>query len=119
VILDADPEIGRYYRHLSHVFRRSDNKIQRPAWKEHISVVRNEEPPADKKPLWGKHEGEVVVFSYNPIACSRGGESLSGQDLYVWFEVDCSRLLDLREELGLSRRPEFDLHLTIGNRKFG
>lgn len=105
IILDCDPEIGRLYRHLYYtsVFRTS--KLVRPAWQEHITVVRNEKPPLIN--LWEKHSGIEVEFRYNPV--------IQGDGRYFWLEIESSHLLDIREELGLPREPEYPLHLTIGN----
>jgi hypothetical protein len=79
----------------------------RPAWEEHISVVRDEEPP--NKEFWEKYAGQEIEFQYNPI--------VEGDGLFFWLNVDCDFLLEIREELGLPRDPEFPLHLTIGNAK--
>jgi len=109
VVVDVDPEIGRYYRSL---YRAGTwdcaARIQRPSWKEHISVVRNEEPPNDD--LWGSLDGRVVEFRYDNEVCSDG--------LYFWLNVECDELLDLRQQMGLSRRPEYPLHITLGNAKY-
>ena len=110
LVVDCDPEIGRYYRHLFSLAHYKCQNIQRAAWAEHISVIRNEEPPEDKKGLWKKYEGLVVPFQYCP--------SIRGDGLYFWLDVDCDFLLDIREEIGLSRLPEYPLHLTVGNARF-
>lgn len=105
VVVDCQKDIGNYYRYLySHYFYKCKT-IQRPAWDEHISVVRNEEPP--NKNLWNKYEGCEIQFTYQPNIETDGS--------YYWLPVECDFLLDLRVELGLSREPEFPLHLTIGN----
>ena len=104
LILECSPDLGRYYRQM--VFKYTGQKLQKPAWDTHISVVRGEEPL--KKELWGRKE--IVEFSYDP--------KLLTNDEYYWLEVKCDRLLDIREELGLPRIPKIGLHLTIG-RKIG
>jgi hypothetical protein len=109
VVLDCDPELGRFYRHLYLQAARHTDKLVRPYWKEHITVVRNEEPPADKKPLWGRDEGRVFTFQYSPV--------IEDNDMFFWLRVHCPELLDLREELGLPRHPAAELHLTVGNNK--
>ena len=60
-----------------------------------------------KKVLWERYSGEIVTFEYNSI--------IRDDELYFWLDVSCPRLLDIREELGLPRHPEYSFHLTIGN----
>ena len=105
LVVDCDKQIGRYYRALYDLEHNHCRKLQRAAWEEHISVVRNEEPPSKK--LWGKHEGRVIEFEYEPPVKNDG--------LFFWLDVICPELFDIREELGLPRDPEFGFHLTIGN----
>jgi hypothetical protein len=107
LVLDCDPSVGQYYRHLYWLARHRVEKMLRPAWQEHITVVRNEEPPLQK--LWQKHEGLEVGFWYNLLPATNG--------TYWWLQVECSQLLDIREELGLSRDPEVPLHLSFGHTK--
>jgi hypothetical protein len=109
LVVDCDPEIGRYYRHLFRLAQHRCCDLQRPAWKEHITVIRDEEPPDSKKLLWKKYDGLCVPFKYSHLA--------RGDDLYVWLDVESEQLLDIREELGLPRLPEYSLHVTIGNKK--
>lgn len=106
LVVDCDKQIGRYYRALYALEHTNCRKLQRAAWEEHISVVRNE-PPNEE--FWGKHEGKVIKFEYEPSARNDG--------LFFWLDVTCPELLNIREELGLPREPEFGLHLTIGNGK--
>lgn len=107
LVVDCDPEIGKYYRHLYYLANYKCQNLLRPSWAEHISVIRNEEPSEDKKSLWKKYDGQEVVFQYHP--------EVRGDGLYFWLDVDCDFLLDIRAEIGLSRDPEYPLHLTVGN----
>jgi len=107
LILYCDAQLGAYYRRLYEYEHRRCRKLQTPGWKDHVSVVRNEEPDDQYKPLWNKYDGLEVEFEYEAI--------VRDNDIYFWLEVTCDFLLDLREELGLPRNPEFDLHLTVGN----
>jgi len=108
--VDCDPEIGRYYRHLYSLAHNKCRNLLRPSWREHISVIRDEEPPENKKHLWKKYDGQVVIFRYRP--------EIDHDGLYFWLDVECDFLLDLRVEIGLSRHPEYSLHLTVGNARF-
>ncbi len=107
VVLDCSPELGAYYRRLYEYSTNKCRKLQTPGWKEHVSVVRNEVPADEFKPLWHRYEGKEVEFKYESIVRTN--------NIYYWLEVECDFLSDLREELGLDRIPEFDLHITVGN----
>lgn len=106
LVIDCDPEIGRFYRSLYTKFHYDTQFLQRPSWKEHITVVRNEEP--EDKSAWEKYNGQIVKFSYNPV--------IENDDKYFWLNVKCDFLFEIRLELGLNKDPEFPFHLTIGNK---
>lgn len=109
MIIDVDPEIGKYYRELYKLANFKTKVINRPIWDVHISIVTGEIPP--NKTLWKKHEKRWIEFEYFH-------QSLSNE-VFVWLPVICEEALDLREELGLQRNPFHPLHLTIGNKKDG
>lgn len=104
-VLDCCSELGRLYRSLHHDYVFKTRKIQDTFFGSHITVIREEEPL--NKELWGKYNGEEVVFSYTPLAnCNR---------YYHWIPVICPRLDEIRAELGLRNPPEFPYHMTFGN----
>ena len=107
LILDCDPSIGKYYRHLYWLGRHRVEKMTRPAWREHVTVIRNEEPPLQN--LWHKHAGQRVQFCYNPVPRTNGA--------YWWLSVECPELLVIREAIGLVKDPEIPLHLSFGHLK--
>lgn len=107
LVIDCDPLIGRYYRHLYHLYHWKTREIKKPSWEAHISIIANEQPPNEA--LWRKYDGQHIEFEYNHVA----GEN----DIYVWLPVYCDRALDIRQELGLPRHPYVPLHMTIGNNK--
>jgi hypothetical protein len=109
LVIDCDPNIGRYYRELYRMDNYSVRTIQRPAWDAHISVIANEQPPDKFMSAWRKHEGQRIEYEYVHYAQSNG--------TYVWLPVWCEKALDIREELGLKRNPYHQLHLTVGNCK--
>jgi len=109
LIADCDPSLGKYYRHLHFLHTHKCEKLQPPAWKEHITIIRNEEPPETNKNLWGKYAARPIEFIYSSIPESDG--------LFVWLHVECPLFEELREELGLSSKPSIPFHLTIGNLK--
>lgn len=102
---DFDGEIGRYYRHLHWLASHRCCELQRPSWLSHVTVIRDEQPPNTW--LWGLYNGREVEIEYEPIVCDDGS--------YFWVNVSCPVLLDVREELGLARKPLYPLHLSIGH----
>lgn len=108
LILDCDEGIGKYYRFLYHLSRHRVESLLKPAWASHVTVIRDEEPPDELKPLWEKYAGAVVEFDYDGHVHDNGN--------YFWIDVDCPQLLDIRVELGLPREPLYPLHLSIGHR---
>lgn len=107
LIGDCDPDLGRYYRHLLSIANYKAFALTKPSWKEHITVIRDEEPPDQFKVNWEKYEGEEIEFTYYP--------EIYNNELYYWMDVECDRLTEIRLELGLPEKPEFPYHVTIGN----
>lgn len=105
LILDTDQEIGKYYRQLYHLATFRCSKLEKPAWADHVTVIRNEEPP--NKLFWEKYEGLDVEIEVESIPQTNGH--------YTWLGVKCELLLQLREELGLTREPKIPLHLSFGH----
>lgn len=107
LIIECDPELGRYLRHQFLLAVHRTAKPQAPLWGTHISVIRDEEP--SDKTRWELYNGQQVEFEYDPEIHHTGG--------YLWVAVQCEAALRHREELGLPREPIPPLHLTIGNLK--
>lgn len=115
LVLDCDPNLGDYYRHLCSIQNVGRLKLAAPYWGPHITVSRNEEPPDSHKHLWGAYEGEVVSFSY--ATGIRDNYSPERYRSFFWLEVECQRLHDIRKELGLPPIATAwvgNFHLTIG-----
>ena len=106
LVIDVSPGIGRYYRDLYAMSRWNVETLQRPLWEAHISVIRDEEPKSQFKPLWNKYNNQRIEFLYD-------GYNAIGDGTYLWLPVVCEEALKIREELGLPRMPYFPLHLTI------
>jgi len=110
--LYIDPEIAKYYRTLIPKWLKSNPQM----FPSHISIVRNEIPP--NLEFWGKYEGEKLDFEYEPIV--KFGK------VYCWLDCFCSRLEEIRLELGLPVDSPYTLppeggrmcfHITLGNYK--
>lgn len=107
MVLDCDPELGRYYRHLFYVANYKTIVLRRPAWADHISIVRDEKPQFED--MWEDFNGKEIKFTYDVNMVANG--------IYCWLPVICEEALDIRVKLGLVKDPYFPLHLTIGNTK--
>lgn len=108
LFIQADPEIGKYYRNLYSHFRYGCDKLQRPEKDSHITIIsKYTEKPAEyyKK----KYDGLPVDFLLEV-------ENPSDDGTYMWFPVICQHAQDIRYELKLGL-PYYPFHLTIGNRK--
>ena len=108
LIIDCDPELGRFLRHLFAVAHYRTQSLQPPLWGPHVSVIRGEKPPNPSK--WGELNGATVELEYEPIMRETEG--------FVWCSVECPQALKIRESFELPRHPEPPLHLTIGNRNY-
>lgn len=104
LILSCDEGVSRYYAWL--LLRERCVKLgSKCLWGSHISVVRGEQP---KEGWWGKAGvGETIEFSYEPV--------VFGDGTYFWLEIECPRMSEIRGYYGLSPKPYFNFHLTIGN----
>jgi hypothetical protein len=109
LVLMADDEISRYYRFLyskQYPYINSDysNKLTRPVWGAHISIIRGEKIP--NMNLWGIDANKIIEFEYE------GGAK--DNKTYFWLKVKCLYVEDLREKYGLPRCGKHGLHMTIG-----
>ncbi|RKZ54677.1 MAG: hypothetical protein DRR16_13710 [Candidatus Parabeggiatoa sp. nov. 3] len=107
LIIECDPELGRYLRYQFKIKTYQTQSVQAPLWGTHISVIRNEEPPL--KTNWEKLQAQEIEFEYDSTIQETEG--------YLWVAVQCEAALKHRAELGLSPEPELPLHLTLGNLK--
>lgn len=107
LIIQCEPDVGRYLRSLRMLERRALPSLSDPLWGAHVSIVRGEDVPDTA--AWNDREGCVVEFEYMHPAQELGE--------YAFFPVICEAALDYRELLGLPREPLLPLHLTFGNFK--
>ncbi len=104
LVLMADDEISKYYRHLHQRELPWLGKLSRPVWGTHLSIIRGER--VHNHQLWGLDANKIVEFEYE------GGVQDNGE--YYWLKVVCPYLKDLRMKYGLRPDPKFGFHLTIG-----
>lgn len=112
LIVEADRGLAAYYKSL--IPKWIETKPQK--YPAHISVVRKEAP--SNLEVWGKYDGESIEFTYSNIV-HRG-------QVYFWLNVFCTRLEEIRLELGLPVSSEYTkppdgwvkcFHLTLANCK--
>lgn len=112
VKLEDNNDLGKYIRQLFYLSTFKCYKLLRPAWKEHITVVRNlingktNEIPTNLN-AWEKYKDNKIEFEIENKIENNGD--------YYWLPIKCEKLLDIREELGLERNPYYPLHLSIGH----
>ncbi|WP_394999921.1 hypothetical protein [Acinetobacter sp.] len=103
MILKTDEGIVEYYKYW---IRKYHNvKFEQTIWGSHISVNRGFPPP--NKTLWGKHTGEEIEFTYS-------NRIYLANDIFFCVDAYSARLEEIREELGLTRLPNYGFHVTIG-----
>jgi hypothetical protein len=112
LVLEVDQGISDFYRALIPKWIKTNKQMYRA----HISVVRYEVPP--NLDAWGKYEGEEVKFLYSNY--------INNGTVYWWLNAFCTRLEEIRVELGLPVSSQYTLppegftkcfHMTIGNNK--
>lgn len=70
----------------------------------HVSIIRDELIPFKK--YWYKHK--------EPIGIKVMDDEIFTDGRFYWVDVSCHYISLIREELGLKRKTELPLHLTIG-----
>ncbi len=107
IFLLVCPDLVRYYNHvINKVFH---IKANTPMF-AHITVVAGKFENKLNHPRWGAYQNESISFDYS--------NEIKFEDNYFWLTVFCDRIKVIRKELDLSPSLKYDLHLTIGNKKF-
>ena len=104
-ILNSEIGIVEYYQYWMLKFY--GVKLQKPKHGAHITCIR-EEQIADEvyDTKWTKYQDKAIIFEYSNKIETNGE--------HFWLPIICEELYDIREEMGLVRKSEFGLHLTIG-----
>jgi len=105
-ILLIDQQVAEYYFSLIPKYYYA----QRQMYDAHITVVRFGVEVPTNMSVWGKYDGEKIMFEYVPVVESGG--------VYFFLNAYSERIGDIRVELGLPRYRFSDhYHITIGNLK--
>jgi len=114
LVVEVDQQLSDYYRSLIPKFVSTN----RPRYSAHITVVRQEKETPVNLEHWGKYEGQEIEFFYSPI--------IQQGKVYFWLNTFCTKLEDIRLELGLPVVSQYTLppegfrkcfHCTIANMK--
>lgn len=117
-VVDVDKEITRYYRwwinKMQNPLQFEELNLKQPSWDAHISVIRGEQPFADKMHLWKKYHKKKVTFEYNHVGDYYLGIPRKGEAPGQFYIVDvhCPELIQIRKEFGF--KTDWSLHLTFG-----
>lgn len=106
VILQVNQDLADYYRTLIPKYER----VFKPRWLAHITVVRPEIDIPPKISYWGDYEGEPVEFLYDPYPLNGNG--------YFWLNAWSKRLEVIRSELGLVNSSKYALRPTGYDKTF-
>lgn len=106
VVAELDDTVGKYYRKLFQYACWGTDKLVKPHWGSHITIVRNEEPPIDNRLLWEERAGEEIWVRIFLTPQTDGHTH--------WLPVYSEGGLNIRSELGLLRQPEVPFHLSFG-----
>lgn len=111
-VAELDKEVTRYYRWW--IKSRYHIELFEPSWNAHISIIRGEEPPADKKHLWGKYNGETVMAKYSHFVRQSGDVPGPYEEKTSFWFVDATheRFTEIRNQFGFP--SNWKQHLTIG-----
>lgn len=108
LIISIDSEIVNYYRSLipKHYY------VSPQKYSAHVTIVRTGKEHPPKMEAWGKHEGSIIPFDYDPEIHCDGP--------YWYLNATSTKIGEIRQELGL---PEFRFsdrqcyHISLGNTK--
>lgn len=106
IIVRCDKDLASLYRWL--FLRGTGRRLIAPSWPAHISVNRGVKPANES--AWGKEEGRVVRFSYDPIDIATNGK-------HWWIHCYSDEFAGLRRDLGLPAEAHSGwtrFHMTFG-----
>lgn len=108
LVVEVNEDICSYYRKLI-MFYNPILKLNKPKYSAHITVIAGKYEKPVNEQYWNKYSGQIIEFQYNPEIIIDG--------VYFGIRVQCEKIEDIREELGLNRKIITPWHLTVGNIK--
>jgi len=104
LLLMCDNGIVDYYNYW--LKKRGIYTFKYSLYGSHVSIIKGEEPP--NKNVWKKYHRKKITFRYNNFILDNG--------IHWWIWARSKVFREIRGELGLSRKPNFKFHLTIGRK---
>lgn len=106
VTCQTDCDIHEYYAWFLN--KRFNLKLNKPIRKAHITIVNDRIQDVElydmAKKLFHKKE---LIFKFDPSEIRTNGE-------HWWLKIYCDDVANIRTVMGLSPKPYFNLHLTLG-----
>ncbi len=101
-----DDDIDKYYSWF--LKKRFNLELNRPIRKAHITIINDRVEDKEKynqaKEIFNNKE---IIFTFKPDEIRSNGE-------HFWLKVYNTDIEAIREFAGLTRKPHFNLHLTLG-----
>lgn len=110
IVGQAESSLGKYLRKLYAMSNYYTSLLMRPAWADHLTIVRDEFPTISKDEVgffWDKYRNQTLQFRILLTPQTNG--------LYWWMPAISEGAMVLRAKLGLCREPEVPFHLTFGH----
>lgn len=104
-MIEVNCDLYKYYSWF--LFKRYNLELNKPLRGTHVTFVSDR--IKDKKlyeRVKKKYDGRKIKFKYKNDPRTNGD--------HWWIRVECDEAKDIREEIGLSRKSYFGLHLTLG-----
>lgn len=106
LVVKVNEDVCRYYRKLIHFYNKP-LRLNPAKHGAHITIIAGKYEKPKFECFWNKYQNERINFRYNPEIKNNGE--------YYWMEVECERIEDIREEMGLNKKIIYPWHLTVGN----
>ena len=106
LIIVVDKDICKYYSKLINYYSKPI-KLHPSKDGPHITVIAGKYETIVNQIYWKKYDGNPIEFEYKNEIDTDGN--------YFWLPVQCTRIEDIRIELGLPPVTPIPWHLTIGN----
>ena len=106
VTCQTDCDVHEYYAWFLNA--RFNLKLNKPIRKAHITIVNDKIQDYELYNMTKQlFHGKEITFKYDPVEIRTNGE-------HFWIKVYSDDVANIRTVMGLSPKPFFNLHLTIG-----
>jgi len=98
----CDPGIVDFYSWLCKSWGKPLDRST--AWGSHISWAKGQKPQNEN--LWGQKYPKIKFYYSNIIR--------TDNNQHAWLDVWCPELHEIRQELGLPKKLNWNFHITLG-----